>query len=182
MTSQSSVPERLEALEERLESLEARLAESATLTRAEPASPASTGDPLWVVHELERRRPDRPETLAGAVVIAGSVTLPSGAPVMWQEGAGTSGLLEQDWSGLATALGALGHPIRLEILRHVLTGVRATAELAEIDGVGTTGQLYHHLRELRSAGWVTHSGRGTYEVAPSRVVPLLAALTAAGER
>lgn len=91
-------------------------------------------------------------------------------------------MLERDWADFAAALAALGHPVRLEILKHVLTGTQGTAELAEIEGLGTTGQLHHHLRELRSAGWVKHVGRGRYDVAAARVVPLLVALVAAGER
>ncbi|WP_051715621.1 hypothetical protein [Streptomyces bikiniensis] len=44
---------------------------------------------------------------------------------------------------------------------------------------GTTGQIYHHLRQLTGAGRLHTSGRGRYEVPAARVVPLLMALTAA---
>jgi predicted transcriptional regulator len=69
--------------------------------------------------------------------------------------------------------------VRLELLRHIVSGVRATAELAEIASLGTTGQLHHHLRQLVAAGWVRQSGRGAYEVPASRIVPLLACVTGA---
>jgi len=76
-------------------------------------------------------------------------------------------------------LGALGHPVRLELLRHILLGTHATADLAEMESLGTTGQLHHHLRQLVATGWVRQSGRGSYEIPASRVVPLLACLIGA---
>ena len=45
---------------------------------------------------------------------------------------------------------------------------------------GTSGQICHHLKELASAGWLVSGKRGTHEVPPSRIVPLLAILVAAG--
>lgn len=44
----------------------------------------------------------------------------------------------------------------------------------------TSGQIYHHLKALASAGWLVSGKRGTHEVPPSRIVPLLAFLIAAG--
>lgn len=61
--------------------------------------------------------------------------------------------------------------LRLLLVRHILHGARTTGELAEIDGLGTTGQLYHHLRQLVGAGWLRSSARGQYAVPPERVVP-----------
>jgi len=139
-----------------------------------PASP----DTFWALDGLRARRPEHPSTEDGAVMLSGSVTLPDGTPVEWQQGAGSAGLLEVDWADRAAAFAALGHPVRVELLRHVLSGTRATADLAAIDSLGTTGQLHHHLRQLLTAGWLRQSGRGTYEVPPSRVVPLLVCLVA----
>jgi hypothetical protein len=53
------------------------------------------------------------------------------------------------------------------------------ADLAELDEVGTTGQIYHHLRRLTGAGWLHTTARGHHEVPPGRVVPLLVVLSAA---
>lgn len=108
-------------------------------------------------------------------MMTGSLNLPTGEPVEWQLGAATADLLETDWSDTAAALGALGHPVRLELLRAVLAGVRSTAELAET--TGSTGQLHHHLKQLVSTGWLAQRGRGAYEVPPARVVPLLVIVT-----
>jgi hypothetical protein len=69
--------------------------------------------------------------------------------------------------------------VRLRLLRRVLGGARSTAELADDKELGTTGQLYHHLRQLAATGWLRSTGRGRYAVPGERVVPLLVILTAA---
>lgn len=133
----------------------------------------SDGDAFWALTELQSRLSDDTSTQDGVVMMVGSLTLPTGAPVAWQQGVGTAGLLESEWAERAQALAALGHPVRLELLRHILSGVHATAELGAIDSLGTTGQLHHHLRQLVATGWVRQSGRGTYEVPAARIVPLM---------
>jgi hypothetical protein len=42
----------------------------------------------------------------------------------------------------------------------------------------STGQLYHHLKELQSVGLVAQKGRGAYEVAPQTAIPLLVIIAA----
>lgn len=69
--------------------------------------------------------------------------------------------------------------MRLRLLRELVGGRRSAAELAELEGIGTTGQIYHHLRQLTGTGWLHTTGRGRYEVPPGRVVPLLVTLSAA---
>lgn len=167
----AALREQLQTLTERVEALEAR--------PQAPSASALDGETFWALEGLTSRLADHPETERGEVMIVGSLTLPSGAPVSWQQSAGTAGLIETDWSEAAASFAALGHPVRIEILRHILTGTRATAELAAIEGLGTTGQLHHHLRQLVAVGWVRQSGRGTYEIPASRIVPLLACLTGA---
>jgi DNA-binding transcriptional ArsR family regulator len=76
-------------------------------------------------------------------------------------------------------LAALGHPVRLALLKALLEGKRAKSDLERIEGLGTTGQLYHHLKALEEAGWVRTLERGVYGVPGERVVPLLAILSAA---
>lgn len=170
----------LDALARRVDELESR-AGSGTKFSAESAthSPALDPEAFWALEGVQDRRADHPSTAEGMVMLVGSLTLPEGSPVAWQEGAGTAGLLESDWSERAAAFAALGHPVRLELLRHILAGIHTTAELADIDDLGTTGQLHHHLRQLVAAGWVRQSGRGSYEVPAARIVPLLAGVLGA---
>ncbi|WP_251048659.1 winged helix-turn-helix domain-containing protein [Microbacterium sp. ISL-103] len=128
-------------------------------------APAATDDPLWFVNELGRRAP-------GAVMMAGAVDTAAG-PVRWQYGLMADGLLSEDWSDLAHPLEALGHPARIELVRQVMRGAHTTAELLQLEHLASSGQLYHHLRQLVTAGWLVSPRRGYYEVPAARVVPLL---------
>lgn len=145
----------------------------------EDASAAGQQDVFWALEGLRSRLGDDPSTEDGAVMLVGEVTLPSGAPVSWQVGAATAGLMQEDWAERAAALAALGHPVRIELLRQILSGVHATADLAAAESLGTTGQLHHHLRQLVAAGWVRQSARGHYEIPAARVVPLLVCVVGA---
>ncbi|ALE72952.1 MULTISPECIES: winged helix-turn-helix domain-containing protein [unclassified Pseudonocardia] len=78
-------------------------------------------------------------------------------------------------------LAALGHPVRVRIVRSLLHGPRGTTELTEAAELASTGQLYHHLKALTHAGFVEQDGRGTYRMAPRAVVPALVLLTASAD-
>lgn len=134
-------------------------------------------DVFWALAGLKERLPD------GGVLFTGAVTLPTGENFEWQHGAPASQLLDLDWTesapDLAATLGALGHAVRLLIVGLVLTGTRSVAELQRNEALGTSGQLYHHVRQLVAAGWLRSIGRGQYTVPPERVIPLLVVLAAA---
>ncbi|MEV0728991.1 MULTISPECIES: ArsR family transcriptional regulator [Polymorphospora] len=168
--SKDDLAARVAALEEAV----ARLTRQAT---PEPRTGPTGPDTFWALEGLRDRLP--PQAEAGAVLFTGTVDLPTGEHYEWQLGRPVDDLLGTDWSEHAGTLAALGHPVRLLLLRQVLLGCRTTAELAEQEGLGTTGQLYHHLRQLVGAGWLRPSSRGHYTVPPERVVPLLTILTAA---
>jgi hypothetical protein len=131
-------------------------------------------DTFWALTGL-RARLDDPD---GGVLFTGTVTLPGGGSHAWQQGATTASLLDLDWPDLADDLAALGHPVRLQLLRLVATGTHTTAELARAEGLGTSGQLHHHVRHLVTAGWLRKAGRGRYEIPAPRLVPLLVVLAA----
>ncbi|MFB7412478.1 ArsR/SmtB family transcription factor [Streptomyces sp. NPDC056202] len=181
--------ERVAALERRLAALEstadgaARDAENRVPETPVPGRPAPEGtdSPLWALESLKAQLAadpgDRGED--GAVVFTGAVRLPTDERYEWQFGAFTGQLFEEDWADAAESFAALGHPVRLRLLREILGGRRTAAELAELDEMGTTGQIYHHLRQLTGAGWLRTVGRGRHEVPGARVVPLLVVLTAA---
>ncbi|TDT28477.1 helix-turn-helix protein [Streptomyces sp. BK208] len=155
--------------------LERRLA---ALEAADRPAPAPGEGDLWALEGLKKQLAES-EAAAGGVLFTGSVRLPTGERYAWQHGALTEGLLDADWAESAEVFSALGHPVRLRLLREVLGGRRTVAELAELDGMGTTGQIYHHLRQLTGAGWLHTTGRGRHEVPAGRVVPLLVALSIA---
>ncbi|WP_432149290.1 ArsR/SmtB family transcription factor [Streptomyces sp. bgisy029] len=170
-------------LEQRVAELERRLT---ALERPDHESPRLGDGDFWALDGLKQQLAGVGEAGAdGGVLFTGAVRLPTGERYEWQYGALTGALLEEEGEdgdgGAATAdsLAALGHPVRLRLLREILGGRRTAAELAALDGVGTTGQIYHHLRQLTGTGWLHTTGRGRYEVPPARVVPLLVVLTAA---
>jgi hypothetical protein len=84
----------------------------------------------------------------------------------------------RDWSELAPALAALGSPIRLTLLREIVRGHATVNSLSQLDGLGTSGQIYHHLRHLTAEGWLHTPTRGTFAIPPTRATALNAILTA----
>ncbi|MEU1788218.1 winged helix-turn-helix domain-containing protein [Streptomyces sparsogenes] len=156
-----------ESLERRVAALEERV------SRLEAAPRAPRDEVFWALEGLRRRL-----TGSGQVLFTGALELPTGEYYEWQQGAVTDGLLDADWSQGAASYAALGHPARLTLLRAALHGTRSAAELQETAGLHTTGQLYHHLKQLTAAGWLQAEGRGHYRVPAGRVVPLLVMLAA----
>jgi hypothetical protein len=129
---------------------------------------------FWALNGLRSRMPGN-----GGVLYTGHVGLPSGAQLAWQRHANTDALLKLDWADLHEVLAALAHPVRLALLRATLGQSRTTQELMALPNMGTSGQLFHHLKTLQHSGWLRSLQRGTYEVPGERVVPLLAILAAA---
>ncbi|TDC93555.1 helix-turn-helix domain-containing protein [Actinomadura sp. 7K507] len=165
-----------EPLEDRVARLEERVGRLEHV-RPRPETEAArpeTDETFWALNAL-KDLVDEP----GAVLFTGSVTLPSGEHYEWQQGHPVDDLLADDWSQAAETLSALAHPVRLLLLREILHGARTTAELAAHERLGTTGQLYHHLRQLVAAGWLRTTARGRYSVPGERVVPILTVLAAA---
>jgi DNA-binding transcriptional ArsR family regulator len=167
--------ERVSALERRLAALEGRGPDDAS------AATRVHGGDFWALRRLKEDLEGAGAT-AGGVLFTGAVRLSPQERYEWQITALTDALLAEDDPADATTadrLAALGHPIRLRLLRAVLGGMRTVAELAELPEVGTTGQIYHHLRQLTGAGWLHTVERGRYGVPAARVVPLLVVLSAA---
>ncbi|TFH70523.1 ArsR/SmtB family transcription factor [Cellulomonas sp. HD19AZ1] len=162
---------RVAALEERVAALEA------APTTTTPPLDTDADDRFWALTGLTARV-DRPAS-SGAVMMVGDVRTPAGDEARWQYALTTDDLLAADWSDLAPVLAALGHPVRLALLRAVLDGARTARELADAVDVGSTGQVYHHLRQLQAAGWLRAAAGGEHVVPAERLVPLLTTLLAA---
>ncbi|GAB2697621.1 helix-turn-helix domain-containing protein [Paenibacillus thermoaerophilus] len=91
-------------------------------------------------------------------------------------------LLDADGDKVAKVLAALGHKQRLDILRAVIREPLTGPELVERLGMGTTGQLYHHLKALLGADLLHQEERGgSYSIPGHRTLPLLLLLAAASE-
>ncbi|MFI6015312.1 ArsR/SmtB family transcription factor [Streptomyces sp. NPDC051243] len=162
-------------LEQRVADLERRFAALEAADR--PAPRVGDGD-FWALETLKEQL-SQAGVVDGGVLFTGAVRLPTEEQYSWQQTAFVEDLLDDDWPEAADVFAALGHPVRLRLLREVIGGRRTAAELAELEQIGTTGQIYHHLRQLTAVGWLHTTGRGRYEVPPGRVVPLLVALAAA---
>ena len=164
---------------DRLEAASANMAASANTAAVAAAKTTNPADSLdqekyWVLHGLAKTKHK-----GGEVLYAGQVKVPTGEQYMWQRHAGAADLFKLDWASLDAVIAALGHPVRLRLLKSILEGNVTKAALEKLDGIGTTGQLYHHLKSLEEGGWVRSLQRGTYGVPGERVVPLLAILMAA---
>lgn len=165
--SQDDVSARLARIEERLAALEGRAA-------ATPDPVTTDPDTFWALRQLRELA-----TGAGAVLFTGTVEIVEGERYEWQQVVPVEGLAESDWTLQAPALAALAHPARLQLLREVLRGSRSAADLQAVEGIESTGQLYHHVRQLVAAGWLRTAARAQYTVPPERVIPLLVIIAAA---
>ena len=83
----------------------------------------------------------------------------------------------RDWSDVAPTLAALGSPIRLTLLREIVRGHATVNALSQLEGLGTSGQIYHHLRHLTAEGWLHTPTRGTFAIPASRATALNAILS-----
>lgn len=157
-------------ISERLAQVEKRLS---VIESAKPTpSPSEREDVFWALEGLKQRTEDP----AGAVLMTGVVDVPKGHHAQWQMQISAQELFETDFGSRAESLSALGNPVRLRLIQRLLTDASTVEEIREAGDFGTTGQVYHHLRQLVSAGWVTALGSGRYEVPPPRIVPLLVML------
>jgi DNA-binding transcriptional ArsR family regulator len=160
----------LKALAERLADVGQRLA---ALEPPEPSpSFADHGEIFWALEGLKQRIEDA----AGGVLMTGVVTVPKGDHAQWQMQGSVQELFESDFGSRAESLSALAHPVRLQLVQRLLTDASTVEEIRAAGDFGTTGQVYHHLRQLVAAGWVTTLGSGRYGVPPARIVPVLVML------
>lgn len=152
---------------------DAPLASAPSRPVADTASrPSPDDDPFWALTALKAQVPP-----PGAVVYAGSVEVGTGH-VEYQWGRPTEHLLAADWAEHAETVAALGHPLRLAILRRLVDGEHTVAQLVDELELASTGVAYHHLSALQTGGWATSPRRGSWAIPPSRIVPLLAIVTA----
>ncbi|WP_166974966.1 ArsR/SmtB family transcription factor [Brevibacterium atlanticum] len=177
--SHVDVSDRLSALERRVAELEA---DATSAPKAEDASAVAdhaldggtTGaglpgdaDTFWALHGLV-------DHLGDGVTYTGHTTPPgSEGPVSWQVGMSSEGLAQIDFAEAAGPLAALGHPVRLQLLQSIYEGTTTVAELGKDERFGTTGQIYHHVHALASAGWLENARRGHWRVPAQRIIPLL---------
>lgn len=115
---------------------------------------------------------------SGLVSYEGAVRLHG--EVSWRIGFSPAAVVDLPAGPTAEVLAALGHPVRLALVRRLLTGPASAAELQDAADLSSTGQVYHHLRALSAARVVEQDGRA-FRVPATGVVPVLTMLLAAGD-
>lgn len=160
----------LKELADRLTRVEQRL-DNLPPTTSNPVQSRAT-DTLWALKGLQ----DSTQDPAGAVLMTGAVTTPKGAEARWQMQADAGDLFNSDFADRADGIAALAQPVRLRLVQRILTDASTVNDLLDTGEFGTSGQVYHHLRQLVSAGWLQTTGKARYEVPTSRIVPLLVML------
>ncbi|QUH01189.1 helix-turn-helix transcriptional regulator [Saccharopolyspora erythraea] len=91
-------------------------------------------------------------------------------------------VMELDDGPRTDVLAALGHPARAAVVRLLAgEGPQNAAALQAAAGLGSTGQLYHHLKSLTSCGLVEQDKRGSYRLRAQATIPALVLLTAASD-
>lgn len=187
-----TLDERLRALEDRIAALEAQQASDDEATTASgaatpsalqdarapqgshtPQGPANA-DPMWALTGLQEQA-----GVGGGIVFAGDLPQTAAGPVAWQYGRPTAHFDSLDFTTAAGSLDALGHPVRLGLLQEIHRGTTSVAGLSELGLFGSTGQIYHHLQQLASAGWLESPQRGQWRIPAHRLVPVLTIILAA---
>ncbi|MEV0078020.1 helix-turn-helix domain-containing protein [Nocardia neocaledoniensis] len=160
--------DRLEELERRVAALEDALPEG------------GDGQQLpWAVARL-RQEFDAAAVRNGGVLMAGALHLPTGERFDWQAQFPIDTIVGEEWTTeVANCLAALANPVRLRLLREIVYGRRTAADLAAISELGSSADIYQHLRQLAAVGWLQTAGLGRFEVPEGRLIPLLAALASA---
>ncbi|WP_147268235.1 helix-turn-helix domain-containing protein [Spongiactinospora rosea] len=160
--------------------LEERMARLEAAQRSGPPCGHGPQAPLEALEHLRDRMGEEHARAgrSGAVTYAGAARL-NDRDYLWVREHAVPDLAEADWTVAARLLECLGSPSRLALLTALLDAPRTSRQLQEALGETSTGHLYHHLRDLQATGLLVQRRRGTYELAPHTVVPLLAIVAVA---
>jgi len=127
-----------------------------------------------------RPSPGARESSGGLVEYSGRLREP--AELEWSISVDPAQVLDLPDAPRTDVLAALGHPVRAAVVRQLAeSGPCAAAALQEAAGLGSTGQLYHHLKSLTGCGLVEQDKRGSYRLRPQAAIPALVLLTAASD-
>ena len=174
--------DRLTALEEQVAVLRDRL----TALEEQMASAVSAGASTTSFQARGFASPPDSEAstsqtraIQGTLSYAGAIQL-TGRPFQFQQRLPAQTLFEAAPEQLAQIFAALSSPHRVIILRTLCERACTAQQLQEVLGMGSAGQLYHHLKELVAAGLITQRERSSaYTIEPTKVIPICAALMVA---
>lgn len=141
--------------------------------RLEARSGATGGLDHVLLERLAEPDADAPlGPVQGSMTYAGSLKL-NDRPLVWQRNLSAPACLDTDGDTASAVLSAAGHPVRIALLKALCVGPQKGADLMTTLNLKTTGPLYHHLDKLTRVGWVRQEGRGTWGLAPEKVIPTL---------
>ena len=166
--------ERLGRLEEELRGLKAQAGQA-------PA-PSHGLDPALEQY-LEKHLSPAPgrDGVRGVVLYAGLLKLPDeagGATSAWVITVTEDRLFDLPLEQAERRLAPFARKERLAILRALFGQTKSVAELAESTGL-TQGQIYHHLKELCQAEYVSSPSRNSYTLDPKGQIALMTLLAVA---
>jgi ArsR family transcriptional regulator len=171
----TALEQQVAAQEERLRALEARLS-SAPL-----AASCSTGTlpfDLETLHPPHSDLPAQEGSRQGMLSYSGFAQFDQQRYQLARQQT-LPALFDMSPEPLAQVFAALANPHRILILRALCDGPRSSQSLQEVLGMSSTGQLYHHLKELLAAGLIIQHGRSGYSIDPVKLIPICVALTVA---
>jgi DNA-binding transcriptional ArsR family regulator len=149
----------------------------AALERALPRSQRSGVGDLDIIKSMIGDLDVTDDSAAsGTVSYVGAGTSPGGT-VAWQMERPWSELVSADPTSIARLLGALGNGQRLRVVQLLVDGPMSTANLTSRLDEPSSGQLFHHLKELLAAGLIYQPQRGTYAILHQHIVPLLTVIS-----
>lgn len=174
--------DRLAALEEEVAALRVRLA-----ALEEEVASFAKGGTTGALFQAKGSAlpPDRasPTTQTGPVqgTLSYSGTIQLGErPFRFRQTLAVQSLFEAAPDLLAQIFAALASSHRVIILRTLCERPCTAQQLQEVLGMGSAGQLYHHLKELLAAGLITQRERSSaYTIDPAKVIPVCAAMMVA---
>jgi DNA-binding transcriptional ArsR family regulator len=173
--------DRLAALEEQVAVLRDRLtALEEQMTSAVSAGASTTSfQTRGFVPPNSEASISQARAIQGVLSYAGAIQL-TGRPFQFQQRLPAQTLFEAAPEQLAQIFAALSSPHRVIILRTLCERACTAQQLQEVLGMGSAGQLYHHLKELVAAGLITQRERSSaYTIEPTKVIPICAALMVA---
>lgn len=165
-----------------LDLLKQQVAElQAAVQRLSAAGPMPAANPVLAEIVNQPADPGLSAAGTGSVFYSGHTRL-NGRNLRWEP---QERLMEQllgvNSEKSAKVLAALSNRQRLELLKLVIQEPLTGAELVERLGMGTTGQLYHHLKALTSTDLLVQESGGRFAFPPHRLLPFLLLLSAAAD-
>jgi DNA-binding transcriptional ArsR family regulator len=174
--------DRLAALEEEIAALRTRLA-----ALEEQMSSFTRGGTTGALFQARGaalpsdREPPTAQTgpMQGTLSYSGDLQLGE-RPLRFRQTLAVQSLFEAAPDLLGQIFAALASPHRVIILRTLCERPCTAQQLQEVLEMGSAGQLYHHLKELLTAGLITQRERSSaYTIEPAKVIPVCAALLVA---